>query len=286
MKGLTSPVWTLGILASVWNEPNRERLAILQFGIQHVQWQDVDLPNIRTLPICRITMSRLELITKNLQIDWHQCSLSTDKRGWDLQEMGGLFCLVHLSILLSHQTRSPAVTSSLSSVSMSKKDDELNDFVDEVTDREYNLPCLEVIMKLVNRYSHGESRESRTYWLHLLPKEWRFPSSLICGTRICTHEHTFYNTLFRIPVKKTYFLRMRARCSCKTPSILHPILWFLIFIRWSTGFKWPRSRTFTPYRGRLFPYVKHLRKMSWQRRWNSFWRSGHRWWRTSINISI
>jgi hypothetical protein len=46
---------------------------------------------------------------------------------------------------------------------MSKKDDELNDFVDEVTDREYNLPCLEVIMKLVNRYSHGESRESRTY---------------------------------------------------------------------------------------------------------------------------
>ena len=28
---------------------------------------------------------------------------------------------------------------------MSKKDDELNDFVDEVTDGAYNLPCLEVI---------------------------------------------------------------------------------------------------------------------------------------------
>ncbi len=34
---------------------------------------------------------------------------------------------------------------------MSKKDDELNDFVDEVTDGAYNLPCLEVIMKLVNQ---------------------------------------------------------------------------------------------------------------------------------------
>jgi hypothetical protein len=45
---------------------------------------------------------------------------------------------------------------------MSKKYDELNDFVDEVTDRAYNLSCLEVIMKFVNRYRHGESRESRT----------------------------------------------------------------------------------------------------------------------------
>ncbi len=27
-------------------------------------------------------------------------------------------------------------------------------------------------------------------------------------------------------------------------------------------------------------------KLSCQRRWNSFWRSGHRWWRSSINISI
>ena len=47
---------------------------------------------------------------------------------------------------------------------MSKKDDELNDFVDEVTDGAYNLPCLEVIMKLVNlsRCRHGETRESRT----------------------------------------------------------------------------------------------------------------------------
>ena len=34
-------------------------------------------------------------------------------------------------------------------LTMSKKDDELNDFVDEVTDGVYNLPCVEVIFKLV-----------------------------------------------------------------------------------------------------------------------------------------
>ncbi len=32
---------------------------------------------------------------------------------------------------------------------MSKKDDELNDFVDEVTDGEYNLSCVEEILKFV-----------------------------------------------------------------------------------------------------------------------------------------
>ena len=34
---------------------------------------------------------------------------------------------------------------------MSKNDDELNDFVDEVTDGGYNLPCLEGICKLVKQ---------------------------------------------------------------------------------------------------------------------------------------
>jgi len=34
---------------------------------------------------------------------------------------------------------------------MSKKDDELNDLVDEVTDGAYNLSCVEVILKLVNQ---------------------------------------------------------------------------------------------------------------------------------------
>ncbi len=36
-------------------------------------------------------------------------------------------------------------------LSMSKKDDELNDFVDEVTDGAYNLPCVEVILNLVKQ---------------------------------------------------------------------------------------------------------------------------------------
>jgi hypothetical protein len=36
-------------------------------------------------------------------------------------------------------------------LSMSKKDDELNEFVDEVTDGAYNLPCVEVILKLVKQ---------------------------------------------------------------------------------------------------------------------------------------
>ena len=34
---------------------------------------------------------------------------------------------------------------------MSKNDDELNEFIDEVTDGAYNLPCVEVIFKLVKR---------------------------------------------------------------------------------------------------------------------------------------
>jgi hypothetical protein len=36
-------------------------------------------------------------------------------------------------------------------LSMSKKDDELNDFLDEVTDGEYNLTCVEVILKVVKQ---------------------------------------------------------------------------------------------------------------------------------------
>jgi len=34
---------------------------------------------------------------------------------------------------------------------MSKKDDELNEFIDEVTDGVYNLSCVEVTFKLVNQ---------------------------------------------------------------------------------------------------------------------------------------
>jgi hypothetical protein len=34
---------------------------------------------------------------------------------------------------------------------MSKDDDELNEFIDEVTDGTYNLTCVEVIFKLVKQ---------------------------------------------------------------------------------------------------------------------------------------
>jgi hypothetical protein len=45
------------------------------------------------------------------------------------------------------------------SLSMSKRHDELNDFVDEVTDGEYNLSCLEVIMNRVKqKQAWGDER--------------------------------------------------------------------------------------------------------------------------------
>ena len=60
--------------------------------------------------------------------------------------MDVLYCLEYLSLLLSHQTRSLDVTSSLS------KDHELKQFIDEVTNGAvYNLSCLEVTLKLVKK---------------------------------------------------------------------------------------------------------------------------------------
>ena len=44
-----------------------------------------------------------------------QCSIPTDKTGWDLQQMGALHCLAHFSLLLPLTKRSLDVTSSLSS---------------------------------------------------------------------------------------------------------------------------------------------------------------------------
>jgi hypothetical protein len=40
---------------------------------------------------------------------------------------------------------------------MSKNDDELNEFIDEVTAGTYNLPCVEVIFKLGNQIQSKES---------------------------------------------------------------------------------------------------------------------------------
>ena len=45
---------------------------------------------------------------------------------------------------------------------MSKNDDELNEFIDEVTDGAYNLPCVEVIFKLVKQMqSWGDERTKK-----------------------------------------------------------------------------------------------------------------------------
>jgi hypothetical protein len=42
---------------------------------------------------------------------------------------------------------------------MSRNDDELNEFIDEVTDGVYNLPCVQVIFKLVKQMqSWGDDR--------------------------------------------------------------------------------------------------------------------------------
>jgi len=81
-------------------------------------------------------------------------------------------------IALSHTFVAPAFTADKKSLcdikfvkwlirknsvlSMSKKDDELNEFIYEVTDGAHNLRCVEVIFKLVKHDdTHGETRESR-----------------------------------------------------------------------------------------------------------------------------
>ena len=69
--------------------------------------------------------------------------------------MGGLHCLAHLSLLLSQQKSRcdlkfvKWLVRKNRALSMSKNDDELNEFIDEVTDGAYSLPCVEVIFKFV-----------------------------------------------------------------------------------------------------------------------------------------
>ena len=81
--------------------------------------------------------------------------------------MGGLHCLAHSSLLLSQQKSRCYIkfvkwlVRKNRALSMSKNDDELNEFIDEVTDGTYNLHCVEVIFKLVKQMQPGEKRESR-----------------------------------------------------------------------------------------------------------------------------
>ncbi len=46
---------------------------------------------------------------------------------------------------------------------MSKKDAELNEFIDEVSDGAYNLPCKEVTLKLVKQLSCRHDRASLVF---------------------------------------------------------------------------------------------------------------------------
>jgi hypothetical protein len=49
-------------------------------------------------------------------------------------------------------------------LSMSKNDHEINEFVDEVTNGVYNLPCVEVVFKLVKQMqAWGDERIKKTY---------------------------------------------------------------------------------------------------------------------------
>ncbi len=60
---------------------------------------------------------------------------------------------------------------------MSKKGDELNEFIEEVTDGSYNLSCHEVILKFVNQMkTWGDSRIKKIVTvLVFLPNTSRFP---------------------------------------------------------------------------------------------------------------
>jgi hypothetical protein len=73
------------------------------------------------------------------------------------QSVGGLHCLTHSSLLISQQKSRCYIkfvkwlVRKNRALSMSKNDDELNKFIDEVTDGAHILSCVEVIFKLVKQ---------------------------------------------------------------------------------------------------------------------------------------
>jgi hypothetical protein len=146
MKGLTSPVWAVdmfrmvsdaacivsgcGFVAKYQNTSNLENhyvtggtdykeLADRLTSIQHIDSQE----RLGSVADGRIVLSRTFVAP----------AFTADKKS---------HCDIKLVKWLVRKNRP---------LSMSKKDDELNDFVDEVTDGAYNLLCLEVIMNLVKQ---------------------------------------------------------------------------------------------------------------------------------------
>jgi hypothetical protein len=108
MVGLTSPVWTLGMFqivtgkfCSASDAPNRRIRATLVFDMLCKQCNKCGLSSdIRTRPIWSSTESEVDLITKNSQVDWLQCSKWRGGCSWELQQMATWRCLAYATLLL------------------------------------------------------------------------------------------------------------------------------------------------------------------------------------------
>jgi hypothetical protein len=74
---------------------------MLLFDMLRAQCQHADLSSdIRTPPIWSSTISEVDLITKNSQIDWQECNNWTGKRSWHLEQMVAWCCLGPSTLLL------------------------------------------------------------------------------------------------------------------------------------------------------------------------------------------
>ncbi len=97
-------------------------------------------------------------------------------------------------------------------LSMSKNDDELNEFVDEVTDGVYNLPCVDVILKLVKlMQAWGDERIKKIIVLVALGR-----GSLLIRTTLST-----MNSLSSMDCREGYLLinQLLIRTSCYQPTV-------------------------------------------------------------------
>ena len=99
---------------------------------------------------------------------------------------------------------------------MSKNDDELNEFIDEVTDGVYTLSCVEVIFKLVKQMqSWGDERIKKIVAalavegikICITADIWY---SYSYGIRIRMYAHTFYN-YFLGYLSTVYFGQVRTQ---------------------------------------------------------------------------
>ena len=99
MSGLTSAVWTLGMFEMVSGEScqcihRTKQKNPCDVAVRHAACtvttmaQHADLSSdIRTRPIWSSTISEVDLITKNSQIDWQECNNWRGKRSWDVEQM-------------------------------------------------------------------------------------------------------------------------------------------------------------------------------------------------------